>query len=159
MAKYKIGDIFSVNISDNKCRFFQYIADDSTQLNSNVIRVFKKEYSNNDNIDLNNIVNSGVDFYAHVILKLGVKLNIWEKIENIKYGNGCEIIFRDSSDYGNPNIKVSKNWWVWKINEEQKSIGPLSDEYKNAEIGIVINPNAILKRLETGKYQFVYPGF
>lgn len=38
----KIGDIFSVTLKNGKQRFFQYIANDYSQLNSSVIRVFRK---------------------------------------------------------------------------------------------------------------------
>lgn len=38
----KIGDIFSVPISDKEKRYMQLIAFDLTQLNSDVVRIFKK---------------------------------------------------------------------------------------------------------------------
>ncbi len=159
MAKYKIGDVFSIKKKNNDYRFFQYISDDSTQLNSNVIRVFKKEISNIDNIDLNNIINNETDFYAHVMLKLGEKLKVWEKIGNFDFKNEYDIIFRNSSDYGEPDIKISENWWIWKINEKEKFVGKLTNNYKNSEIGIVVTPFDIVQRIETGNYQFVYPDY
>jgi hypothetical protein len=39
-----IGDIFSVKIDEHTQKFIQYIVSDMTQLNSDVIRVFKKIY-------------------------------------------------------------------------------------------------------------------
>ena len=36
----KIGDIFSVNINETEKKYFQLIAFDQTQLNSDVIRAF-----------------------------------------------------------------------------------------------------------------------
>lgn len=38
----KIGDIFSIQIDEKVKRYFQLIAYDLAQLNSDVIRVFKK---------------------------------------------------------------------------------------------------------------------
>lgn len=40
----KIGDIFCVKTDRGCIAYFQYIANDMTQLNSSVIRVFKKRY-------------------------------------------------------------------------------------------------------------------
>lgn len=47
----KIGDVFSVKIDNNK-KYFQYIVSDLTQLNSDVIRAFKKVYPINAHPDL-----------------------------------------------------------------------------------------------------------
>lgn len=38
----KIGDVFEVKIDETSKKYFQYIANDMTQLNSDVIRGFKK---------------------------------------------------------------------------------------------------------------------
>ena len=160
MSKYRKGDVFCIMIDDHTCRYFQYIGNDSTQLGSNVIRVFKRNYLSKEAIDFYKVVKDEVDFYAHVVLKVGEKHSIWKKVGNIDYSEMCEIIFRDSSDYGNPDIQKSKNWWIWKINDDQKKVDEESISIlNNTEIGIVINPNAILKRLETGRYQFFYPDF
>ncbi|CAN5467527.1 hypothetical protein BH09BAC6_BH09BAC6_07690 [soil metagenome] len=40
----KTGDVFSVKLNNSK-KYFQYIANDSTQLNSDVIRGFRKIYA------------------------------------------------------------------------------------------------------------------
>lgn len=39
----RIGDVFEVQL-DNCKKYFQYIANDMTQLNSSVIRAFVEEY-------------------------------------------------------------------------------------------------------------------
>jgi len=66
----KIGDVFSVKLDDKNKKFFQYIANDLTQLNSDVIRSFKQKYPIDDNPELARIVEDEVDFYAHCILRL-----------------------------------------------------------------------------------------
>ena len=38
----KIGDVFVVKVDDKSKKYFQYIISDLTQLNSDVIRAFKK---------------------------------------------------------------------------------------------------------------------
>jgi hypothetical protein len=154
----KTGDVFSVKIDNSNKKYFQYIVSDLTQLNSDVIRAFKKVYPLNANPDLSEIVKGYVEFYAHCVTKLGLKMGCWEKVGNIAdVGNFDEVLFRSSGD--NPQMKVSQNWWIWKINEEQKLIGKLEGENKKSEIGSVIPPDSIVHRMQTGKYDFVYPEY
>lgn len=156
-ANTKIGDVFSVKI-DNSKKYFQYIVSDLTQLNSDVIRAFKKVYPINANPDLSEVVSGEVEFYAHCVTKLGLKMGYWESVGNISnVGNFDNVLFRSSGD--NPQTRVSQNWWVWKINEEQKPVGKLVGENRKAEIGSVIPPDSIVHRMQTGKYDFVYPEF
>ncbi len=118
----KIGDVFSVNIDNNSKKYFQYIVSDLAQLNSDVIKAFKKVYPINANPDLLEIVNGEVEFYAHCVTKLGLKMGYWEKVGNTdNVGNTTNILFRDTNDYGSrpgKQIKVSNNWYIWKINDD-----------------------------------------
>lgn len=156
----KIGDVFSVQIDDRNKRYIQYIISDLSQLNSDVIRAFRKVYSLEMNPDLSEIVSDEVDFYAHCVTKAGIKRGFWEKVGNISdIGNTQLIIFRNSRDYGNPKIKVSNDWLIWKINEPFISVGKLDGVNRNADIGVVFTPNDILYRLKTGQYGGVYPDF
>lgn len=160
-ANTKIGDVFSAKIDDNNKKYFQYIVSDLTQLNSDVIRAFKKVYPINANPDLSEIINGEVEFYAHCVTKLGIKMGYWEKVGNVSdVGKTDHILFRDSGDYGNLQIKISQDWWVWKINEEQRRVGKLVGENQKAEIGLVINPESIVYRMRTGEYDFkAYPSY
>jgi hypothetical protein len=161
----KIGDIFSVKVSDCDKKYFQLVAFDLLQLNSDVIRAFKKEYSLNSTPNLTEIVNGEIEFYAHCITKLGVKMNVWEKVGNTdEVGDTTGVLFKDTNDYGSAvgeePIKVSHKWYVWRINDEYFSrVGKLDGGNKEAEIGIVINPHEIVNRIKTGQYSFVYPDF
>lgn len=157
--KTKFGDIFSAKIDENNKKYFQFITSDLTQLNSDVIRVFKTMYSLDANPTLSKISNDSVDFYAHCVTNLGIKLGYWEKVGNISDVGTLDILFRSSEDFGNPKIKISQNWWLWKINQEQKRVGKLEGKYQKAEIGSVIPPDSIVHRMRTGKYDFVYPSF
>ena len=153
----KIGDVFAVKV-DNECKkYFQLVALDLTQLNSDVIRVFKKEYSENAHPDLFEIINDEVDFYAHCVTSWGTKLGFWGKVGNMPEVGNIDILFRSSSD--NPKTKISNNWWIWKVNEQQQYVGKLEGENRKAEIGSVITADSIVHRIKTGKYDFVYPEF
>jgi len=152
-----IGDVFTVKINESYIKYFQLIAFDLTQLNSDVIRVFKEEYSVNANPDLKDVINGDIDFYAHCTTIFGVKLGFWNKIGNIMDVGNIDVLFRSSAD--SPKTKISNNWWIWRINEEQKWVGKLEGDNRIAEIGSVIPPDSIVHRIKTGKYDFVYPDY
>lgn len=164
-AVTKIGDVFSVKIDDNSKKFFQLIAFDLTQLNSDVIRAFKQIYPINTNPDLSEIVNGEIEFYAHCVTKWGVKLGFWEKVGSTStVGELKHILFRDTNDYGckvgEEPIKVSKNWYVWRINDADfKWVGKLKGENQKAEIGVVMDPESIVRRMKTGEYGGFYPSY
>lgn len=91
----KIGDVFSVKIDDNNKKYFQLIAFDLTQLNSDVIRAFTKVYPINTNPDLSEIVKDEVGFYAHCVTKIGLKMGYWESVGNTaEIGNTTDKIGR-----------------------------------------------------------------
>ena len=158
-----IGDVFAVQLNKNTKKYFQYIANDRSQLNSPVIRVFKKMYSIDEAPDLHAVVAGEIDFYAHVIIQWGIKMHLWEKVGRIKVIDQPCVIFRDTDDCGHKEgeepVKVSARWYIWKINEEFQHVGKLEGQNREAEIGVVVAPPDILLRMQTGMYGFVYPGF
>ena len=157
----KIGDIFVVKINDNNKKYFQYIANDYLQLNSSVIRAFKKIYSANENPDLSEIVKDEVSFYAHCVINWGIKRNLWEKMGNCTDCGDIRLaLFRGTNDYGSPEVKISHEWYIWRIGDSCRTpVGELVGENRMAEIGVVVNPFDIVARIKTGKYNFSYPGF
>lgn len=159
----KIGDVFSVRLDDSSKKYFQYVSNDLTQLNSDVIRVFKKAYPINEAPDLRKVVEGEVEFYAHCVTKWGVKLDFWEKVGNVNNIGKSETLFRDTNDYGSKpgeQVKVSHNWYVWRTNDADfTQVGKLEGEHQKAEIGIVISPDSIVHRIRTGKYDFIYPAY
>ena len=155
----KIGDIFSVAVDEKHLKYFQYIADDLTQLNSSVIRVFRNIYSKEEVLDWNELVTNDVEFYTHAFVRNGIKLGYWQKVGRSSEIGACDVFFRNSDDYGNPEIKISENWYVWKINQPTVRVGKLEGEYQKAEIGVVISPDSIVHRMKTGKYDFFFPSF
>lgn len=160
----KIGDVFSVRIDKSSKKYFQLIAFDLTQLNSDVIRAFKDAYPIDTTPDLSEIVNGEIDFYAHCITRLGLKMNLWEKIgNNDEIGDTIHVLFRGTEDSGKlvdeEPIQISEKWYVWNINEKFRDVGKLKDKNREAEIGVIVNPYDIVERIKTGKYNFFYPGF
>lgn len=153
----KIGDVFVVKLENGRKKYFQLVVFDLTQLNSDVIRVFKTSYSEDNKCNLSEIINDEVDFYAHCLTKWGIQLGFWEKVgKSLEVGNN-DVLFRSSSD--DPKTKISDNWWIWKVNEPQQYVGKLEGENRLAEIGSIIPPDSIVYKINTGKYDFVYPEF
>ncbi len=73
-------------------------------------------------------------------------------------------MFRGSRDNGirkgGTPIQVSENWYVWRINDLRFTfVGKLENENRNAEIGIVMDPESIAYRMKTGEYDGFYPSF
>lgn len=165
MKNTKIGDVFSVKLDENNKKYFQLIAFDLLQLNSDVIRAFKTVYPVSAKPNLSEIITQEIDFYAHCVTKFGLKMNLWEKVGNAPdVGSVNHILFRNTNDYGkkvdNELIKVSQNWHVWHISDKDfRRVGKLSGENKKAEIGIVVTPPDVVDRIKTGKYNFFYPDF
>lgn len=148
----KVGDIFCIKIDDEHKRYFQYVISDLTCLNSDVIRVFKKQYLINENPVLTEIVKDEVDFYSHCVTSAGIKRELWKKIGNIKdVGETKNIIFKCKADYTSKDI--DNDWIIWKINENIIHIGKLSEEYnENVFLGEVFPPDDIVCRIKTGSY-------
>ena len=158
----KIGDVFSVKISDTEKKYIQLISFDLTELNSDVIRSFREVYPFDSNPEISKVIKGDVDFYTHCVTKVGVKLSYWDKVGNINdVGNIDNIIFRSSGDYGRyPRRKIiSEDWYIWKINEKRISVGKLTGIYRIAEIGGVNPPDLVVHRMKTGDLGFSYPDF
>lgn len=154
-----VGNVFEVKLKNNLKCYFQFIGLDLTQLNSEVIRVFKKRYKNDEIVSVEEVAKDEVEFYAHVEIRYGLQLGLWERIGTVKLENNIVYpSFRGSDDVGD-NIARSERWYIWQMNKEFKYIGELEGENQKIDIGSVMIPLSIVYRMETGKYNFVYPGF
>ena len=84
-------------------------------------------------------------------------------ISSANIGSTENILFRNTNDYGTipgDQIKISDNWYIWKINDKDFTrVGKLDGVNRKAEIGIVVSPDSIVHRIKTGQYDFVYPDY
>ena len=146
----KIGDIFCVKLDDGRQRFFQYIANDMSNLNSSVIRVFKKIYSSDYILNTEEVINGDIDFYTHTVLKFGIVENMWKKVgKNPNVGDTEHIYFRmyihDAIDHR------ERIWEMWQINKRCETIGKLTKQYKeHSDIGLVFSYISTYERIKTG---------
>lgn len=157
--KLKIGDIFQVRIDELRVKYFQYIADDLTQLNSQAVRVFRETYDAREPIEIDRLHCGTIEFYAHVFIRIGLKQQHWRKVGHANVPSKVSVLFRDSNDFGNPEMKVSRDWHVWEVNEPFRKVGRLEPQYQQAEIGVVVPPSSLLHRMQKGNYDFVYPDY
>lgn len=153
----KVGDIFEVDLENETKGYVQYITDDWYQLNSYVVRVFKKKYRANVFPDISEIVNDNIDFYSHVTdIKFGEKKGIWKKIGNSDIVGKLDFYFRGTYDSGMITLyspsHVSKKWYVWKIGEDPKDVRPNSKLLPLSHQGMIISPDSVKARMVTGKY-------
>lgn len=160
----KIGDVFCINLDDCNKKYFQYVAKDLTQLNSDVVRAFKKTYPIDENPNLPDVAKDEIAFYAHCVINLGVKMGVWQKVGKAPIEGEIDVLFRSTNDYGRkPDeapVKISHNWYVWRINEESRRVGKLEGENQKSEIGMVMNPLSVVHRIRTGEYNLPnYPGY
>lgn len=159
MKRYHVGDLFEIALPDQQKVFFQYVCDDASQLGSNIIGVFQKKYGIDDSPDVQDILNGAVDFWVHVVLGLGINMHLWKFYANGSPARLPSVRFRISSDYGNPSVTKSANWWVWKVGEKHQFAGNDPKLLNESEIGIVVNPKAVVERVHTGRYTFFFPTF
>ncbi len=157
----KIGDVFCTEIDGKYKYFFQYIANDMTQLNSSVIRAFKTRYPINYTPVIEDIVKDEVSFYAHTVLRAGIQYNAWYKV-----GKSAEtgidelnkVIFSLTcfNLYIPPKlipVNPLENWQIWHINDKFIEVGKLPEKYHEiVELGIVMPYNQIINRIKHGYY-------
>ncbi len=155
----KIGDVFCVEFQDGTKGYFQYIANDYTQLNSSVIRAFKTHYPINLKISLDEIVKDEVAFYMHTILRAGIADNAWYKVgksQELGVDELKKVIFSQTLECRSDILKCTwvdplTNWYIWHINEEIDNIGVLPEYLHNmVEFGQISPYFQIIERMKYG---------
>ena len=110
------GDIFCVEIGNQFKSYFQYITTDMTQLNSTVIRVFKKHYPMNYIPNVDEIIQDEVYFYAHTVLRSGLHAGAWYKVGTSKnVGDINNIMFSLFTEGNFSHLKKSNKWYILRI--------------------------------------------
>ncbi len=152
------GDIFEVSVTNGK-KYFQFIGLDITQLNSEIIRAFKSTYDADDIPTVDELVNDEIEFHAHTMIRLGYKMGLYTKIGASTNNLTEDVIWRQSEDVGNPEIKVSKRWLTWKTGRNMKQFNGELEELRNTEIGCVHNPIDVVEKMTNGEYRYFHHKF
>ena len=146
----KIGDVFCIAIDGKYKKYLQYIVNDLTQLNSDVVRVFKELYPIEVEPELSEVIKGDVDFYAHCVVSAGIKRELWEKVGNVKdVGETKHILFKIKKDFS--SSEKQDDWEIWNVNEEPLRIRVQDEAFKQAYLGLVFQPERIVYRMKTGK--------
>lgn len=162
----KIGDVFCAEVDGEFKAYFQYVANDLTQLNSSVIRVFKTHYPIDHKPVIEDIVKDEVAFYAHTVLRWGIELNAWYKIGKstdidtsvLKKVIFCsaETIKYNFRTHEIKDVNPLENWYIWHIGRKMRHVGKLPKKYHNAAyIGSVMDFMSVLRCIKDG----FYPGY
>ena len=150
----KNGDILCTGIDEDYKCYFQFVAVDFTQLNSTVIRVFKKHYPLDSTPTMDEVVSDEVSFYAHVMLNNGIRDGVWYKVGKHKdVGDLYNIMCRQHQEMYVKTWERKNIWYVWKINQEDIQVGEyLPEEYRELSLGSVFHYERIIEKIKTGKF-------
>lgn len=162
----KIGDIFSAELDEHSKCYFQYIANDLSQLNSSVVRVFDTHYPIGATPKMEEIVVDKVAFYAHTMLRPGIQDGAWQKVgksNNLGLAALQQVLFVTTQAFktliSGPTqvalipVDPHENWYIWHINEEHKAVGKLSrKDIGHIEPSAVYSYISIIDRMRYGFY-------
>lgn len=156
----KTGEIYQLNALSPK-RYFQYVAKDETALHGDVIAVLNHRGDVSpkpSDEEIQELVNSGTEFFTHTTIEIGVKQGHWSKLGNSKPVDFSKALFKQAFYKDHlPDIEPSDadhyhSWVIWGVGEEWEHIGAEIEKYPQAERGAVFAPQSIVYRIENGKY-------
>jgi hypothetical protein len=143
----RIGNVFCIEIDNCYKCFFQFIAYDRSQLNGQVIRVFKKRYPLDYLPNLDEIVQDDVSFYSHTIIRFGLDNNVWYKVgNNPNKGDVDNIYFKLDGWEG------KGRWQRWKINGDVEYSDTLPEDSVKYNYGFIFPYKDIAAKIKTGHY-------
>jgi hypothetical protein len=152
----KLGDIYRINLTDGKCSYMQHLANDATQLGSAVVLVLFGKYVPKESVAFDGFdVQDG--FLAHVFIKAGKILGVWERSEWSQPVVSEPIpAMWATCNIKDMQLEFSADWSVWQTNQKMRA--PASEEeLASAELGLVISPPQIVHRIEYSTYSIRYP--
>jgi hypothetical protein len=156
VMRRRIGDIYRLRLANGKVGYMQHLANDLSQLGGNVVLVLSRKYLPTEDVNFDHLsVHDG--FFAHVFLKAGETLGIWERVKSGRPAvhEPLPIVWSIYS-HKDSMLETSENWQVWRTNEQMHA--PFSQkELDDSELGIVINPTQIVQRIEHSTYSFRHP--
>lgn len=166
----KIGDVFCVEFGNGYKGYFQFMAKDSEQLGSEVIRAFYTRYPVDYVPVIDEIVKDRVAFYAHTFISLGIWDGIWYKVGK-STDIGIEAL--DKFYFGTVDDSIHKlidgkwhyfdvnpldNWRLWKTNQKPLWNYKLPEEYYDiVESGTAYPYSGICNKMIYGYYNNTNP--
>ncbi len=151
----KAGDVFEIH-HQKDYMYFQLACFDLTQLNSDVIAVFKGKYKEPQLPE--DILRAEVDFFLHTTTRAGVP-GLWKKIGKGNVVDASTALFKDvdlEKEEKELNEGPSEHWFVWYPNTEWQYVGSHDKVPENAMLGLVFNPQGAYNRIVNGKFDYPY---
>lgn len=157
MVARVMGDVYELPALGEARFFMQHVADDSSQLGSNVVQVFHGTSAHSEEA-LSKLSTLEPHFFVHVFLQAGEALEVWRKVGRsslppISLPLWCACAASDM------RLARSDRWRVWRTGNEPESVGGTSPLLRSAEIGLAMSPLLVVERAHTGSWSFVYPNF
>jgi len=152
----RLGDIFEAKRGE-QYRYFQFVALDQTQLNSDVIAVFEGSWSTPQLPEF--IIGNPVAFFVHTMVRFGVP-SYWQKVGKAPLADHSKALFKDAEIEGHhdgpmpqqPFEGPSNHWSIWHINEASHYVGNYKNVPQEAELGLVFQPKDVYNRIFDGDY-------
>lgn len=152
------GDIFKVNLEDNKVSYFQYFGKDKLRYNSDIIIAYRNKYDKNEDLDLSELTNkNNINFIAHTSIITGIRLKEWSKLTNYKLPEKLNPKFRAAKNF-KEGLKSTDQWYLWSPKDkEYEYVSNSRAKLNNTYVGVVFSPYEIVKLIKTHKNNFPYP--
>lgn len=148
----KEGDIFKI-IDDKHHRYFQFFYQDLNNLTSDLIWVFNCEEETDD---IDKIVKSGYKFYMHTYIRIGIKLNCFEKIGSSVIPSEMQYIPKFRWTNNDLRYKI-KDWYIVQgdkktyvgehLSDEEKRLPFLSPDFPKMAIETMIRGDMLFMKL------------
>ena len=150
------GSIFCT-VRNNQKRFFQYVGSDLSQLNSDVIGIFRRNYTHNEFPNVARFLDDTYEYVLHTTISLGKRMCGWEYLgETSEPHKIDDVLFVTQHSHplfyrvGEP---IDGGWRIWKMNEDAAVIS----YHPNGKLtnGMVFPPYSIEELLfDTGFDEF-----
>lgn len=108
---------------------------------------------------MDEITKDDVSFYAHTVIRGGIKSGYWEKVGKSSFDGKIDVIFRQINLFAPlyldpPKDSAAEDWKIWRVNEPMIEVKNTSYELQNSERGSVKPAIDIINRVKTGKYAY-----
>jgi hypothetical protein len=152
------GDIYKVELKENKVKYFQFFSKDKLRYNSDIIIVYKNIYDLKEDVDFSELTNkNNINFISHTSITTGLRLKEWTKATNYKLPDKLTPKFRTAKNY-KEDLKSSNEWYTWSPQDlKYEYVSNSRNKLNNSYVGIVFSPYQIVKLMRTHKNNFDYP--
>lgn len=155
MKKKRVGSVYVVRDKGGSIGLLHYVSADAATPGSSVVSVRSVTSQSDDLADLSGALQLPILFYAHVFLRAGEVLSVWENVGHSLPKSVPDILWC-SVEAAELRKPTSNKWCVWWTGESRRPPKNF-EELATAEFGYVMAPDQIVSRILTGKYSLPIP--